>query len=151
MCYCPFTNVHNFCLYCWKLLSKNNAHFFINLFFFLLRNILCNLRKIPLILFPQFLQACFFLNYRKLSSKSNTLHINLFIAFILRSILSFLKESLFVDGLGLEKDLDFVNGVPRFRQDESVSYLIGLCSQWRIVCWLVGWFFTQKESYFKGK
>ena len=63
----------------------------------------------------------FFLNYRKLSSKSNTLHINLFIAFILRSILSFLKESLFVDGLGLEKDLDFVNGVPRFRQDESVS------------------------------
>ncbi|XP_078321204.1 secretin receptor-like isoform X2 [Crassostrea virginica] len=77
---------------------------------------------------------------RKLSSKSNTLHINLFIAFILRSILSFLKESLFVDGLGLEKDLDFVNGVPRFRQDEShweckllftlFIYTISACAMW---------------------
>ena len=42
-----------------------------------------------------------------------------------------------MDGLGLEKDLDFVNGVPRFRQDESVSNLIVLRSQWRIVGWLV--------------
>lgn len=60
---------------------------------------------------------------RKLSSKSNTLHINLFIAFILRSIMSFLKESLFVDGLGLEKDLKNVNGVYRFREDGTVSTL----------------------------
>ncbi|KAK3109042.1 hypothetical protein FSP39_021763, partial [Pinctada imbricata] len=42
---------------------------------------------------------------RKLHSKSNTLHINLFLAFIFRASMSFLKETLFVNGIGLEKDL----------------------------------------------
>lgn len=77
---------------------------------------------------------------RKLSSKSNTLHINLFIAFILRSIMSFLKESLFVDGLGLEKDLKNVNGVYRFREEGThweckllftvFVYTISACAVW---------------------
>lgn len=69
---------------------------------------------------------------RKLSSKSNTLHINLFIAFILRAIMSFLKESLFVDGLGLEKDLKNVNGVYRFREDVTVGII-------SLVTWFVVW------------
>ncbi|XP_048754612.1 secretin receptor-like isoform X3 [Ostrea edulis] len=77
---------------------------------------------------------------RKLSSKSNTLHINLFIAFILRAFMSFLKESLFVDGLGLQKDLVTINGVPRFRTDvvhweckllfTLFVYTISACAMW---------------------
>ena len=43
--------------------------------------------------------------YRRLHCKSNSLHINLFIAFILRAIISFIKSSLFVEGVGLEKDI----------------------------------------------
>lgn len=33
------------------------------------------------------------------------MHINLFLAFIMRAFMSFLKESLFVHGLGLQKDI----------------------------------------------
>ncbi|XP_062570589.1 secretin receptor-like isoform X1 [Saccostrea cucullata] len=77
---------------------------------------------------------------RKLSSKSNTLHINLFIAFILRAFLSFLKETLFVDGLGFKKDLEEVSGVLRFREGEThweckllftlFVYTISACAMW---------------------
>ncbi|CAL1526433.1 unnamed protein product, partial [Lymnaea stagnalis] len=42
---------------------------------------------------------------RRLKSKSNNLHVNLFLAFILRAGLSFLKKVLFVNDLGLEKDI----------------------------------------------
>ncbi|KAL8585808.1 hypothetical protein ACOMHN_065158 [Nucella lapillus] len=42
---------------------------------------------------------------RRLKSKSNTLHVNLFLAFILRAVLSFTKEALFVQHLGLDKDV----------------------------------------------
>ncbi|KAL4222388.1 hypothetical protein ACF0H5_018427 [Mactra antiquata] len=40
--------------------------------------------------------------------KSNRLHINLFLAFILRAVISMLKDVLFVQGLGLEKDLTWL-------------------------------------------
>jgi hypothetical protein len=40
-----------------------------------------------------------------LKSKSNTLHVNLFLAFILRAALSFAQEALFVNNLGFEKDV----------------------------------------------
>ncbi|XP_076439560.1 secretin receptor-like isoform X2 [Babylonia areolata] len=42
---------------------------------------------------------------RRLKSKSNTLHVNLFLAFILRAVLSFAKEALFVQHLGFQKDV----------------------------------------------
>ncbi|KAJ8313883.1 hypothetical protein KUTeg_008444 [Tegillarca granosa] len=42
---------------------------------------------------------------RRLHSKSNTMHINLFLAFIMRALMSFIKESLFIHGLGLQKDI----------------------------------------------
>uniref|UniRef100_A0A2C9JDG7 G-protein coupled receptors family 2 profile 2 domain-containing protein n=1 Tax=Biomphalaria glabrata TaxID=6526 RepID=A0A2C9JDG7_BIOGL len=45
------------------------------------------------------------LNWRRLHCKSNTLHINLFIAFILRAAMSFMKDRLFVGGLGLPQDI----------------------------------------------
>ncbi|XP_061185749.1 secretin receptor-like isoform X2 [Saccostrea echinata] len=77
---------------------------------------------------------------RKLSSKSNTLHINLFIAFILRAFMSFLKETLFLDGLGLKKDLEEVSGVLRFRDGDThweckllftlFVYTISACAMW---------------------
>ncbi|KAL8576231.1 hypothetical protein ACOMHN_006154 [Nucella lapillus] len=54
----------------------------------------------------------------RLKSKSNTLHVNLFLAFILRAGVSFAKEALFVQHLGFEKDvrrmpdgrLEFIQG-----------------------------------------
>lgn len=55
---------------------------------------------------------------RRLHCKSNSLHLNLFIAFILRAIISFIKSSLFVEGVGLEKDIKRVNGGDiEFRED----------------------------------
>ncbi|XP_053373963.1 parathyroid hormone/parathyroid hormone-related peptide receptor-like [Mercenaria mercenaria] len=42
---------------------------------------------------------------RRLHCKSNSLHINLFIAFIIRAVVSLLKDVLFVAGLGLQKDV----------------------------------------------
>ncbi|RUS80998.1 hypothetical protein EGW08_011236 [Elysia chlorotica] len=44
--------------------------------------------------------------FSRLKSKSNTLHLNLFLAFILRAGSSFLKQLLFVQHLGLEKDIN---------------------------------------------
>ncbi|XP_076461998.1 secretin receptor-like isoform X2 [Babylonia areolata] len=41
----------------------------------------------------------------RLKSKSNTLHVNLFMAFILRAVVSFAKELLFVQDLGFHKDV----------------------------------------------
>ncbi|GFO46391.1 parathyroid hormone/parathyroid hormone-related peptide receptor, partial [Plakobranchus ocellatus] len=43
--------------------------------------------------------------WRRLHSKSNTLHLNLFLAFILRASMSFMKDRLFVGGLGLPQDV----------------------------------------------
>ncbi|XP_052804549.1 parathyroid hormone/parathyroid hormone-related peptide receptor-like [Mya arenaria] len=42
---------------------------------------------------------------RRLHCKSNSLHLNLFTAFILRAVCSLFKDVLFVEGLGLEKDV----------------------------------------------
>ncbi|KAL4222851.1 Parathyroid hormone/parathyroid hormone-related peptide receptor [Mactra antiquata] len=42
---------------------------------------------------------------RRLHCKSNSLHINLFISFIIRAVVSLLKDVLFVDGLGLQQDV----------------------------------------------
>lgn len=42
---------------------------------------------------------------RRLHSKSNTLHINLFLAFILRAFMSCLRDSLFVQGVALPQDV----------------------------------------------
>ncbi|XP_076461778.1 secretin receptor-like [Babylonia areolata] len=55
--------------------------------------------------------AVFIMLYcRRLQCKSNTMHINLFLAFILRASLAFLKDRLFVGYLGLPQDVTYVNG-----------------------------------------
>ncbi|KAI8777207.1 glucagon peptide 2 receptor, partial [Biomphalaria glabrata] len=53
----------------------------------------------------------------KLKSKSNTLHVNLFLAFILRAVLSFAKNLLFVNNIGLEKDIMRLEGRILFIQE----------------------------------
>ncbi|XP_067650091.1 parathyroid hormone/parathyroid hormone-related peptide receptor-like [Haliotis asinina] len=53
---------------------------------------------------------------RRLNSKSNTLHINLFFAFILRASISFMKGALFVSEVGLEKDV-------RQKEDGTLEFI----------------------------
>ncbi|XP_070210736.1 secretin receptor-like [Littorina saxatilis] len=62
--------------------------------------------------------AMFIMLYcRRLQCKSNTMHINLFLAFIMRASLSFLKDRLFVGHLGLAKDITHVNGRMEFIEE----------------------------------
>lgn len=54
---------------------------------------------------------------RRQHTKSNTLHINLFLAFILRAFMSCLRESLFVKGVGLAEDVNQENGSITFKPE----------------------------------
>ncbi|PVD31159.1 hypothetical protein C0Q70_10437 [Pomacea canaliculata] len=57
---------------------------------------------------------------RRLHCKSNTLHINLFLAFIMRAFVSFLKDLLFVGNVGFKKDVVVdADGLVRFISDGS--------------------------------
>ncbi|KAL3831872.1 hypothetical protein ACJMK2_023569 [Sinanodonta woodiana] len=58
---------------------------------------------------------------RRLYCKSNTLHINLFLAFILRATVSFIKDNVFVNDIGLTKDVIFKND-GRVIFNEEVSH-----------------------------
>ena len=72
-------------------------------------------------LFFCILITTFLLSCRRLHCKSNSLHINLFMAFICRAVISFVKESVFVQGVGLEKDvLTLPDGVVEFNPDGTV-------------------------------
>ncbi|XP_059147560.1 parathyroid hormone/parathyroid hormone-related peptide receptor-like [Physella acuta] len=57
---------------------------------------------------------------RRLKSKSNNLHVNLFLAFILRASISFIRSLLFIQDLGLEKDIRrLANGQVIFNHEGS--------------------------------
>ncbi|KAH9524816.1 Parathyroid hormone/parathyroid hormone- peptide receptor [Bulinus truncatus] len=62
------------------------------------------------------------LYWRRLHCKSNTLHINLFIAFILRASMAFTKDRLFVGGLGLPQDVRRVEGGKLIFLDEGMHW-----------------------------
>ncbi|KAL8571552.1 hypothetical protein ACOMHN_055671 [Nucella lapillus] len=78
---------------------------------------------------------------KRLHSKSNTLHINLFLAFILRAVIAFLKDLLFVNSLGLPKDLKVTpQGILQFASDSLhweckllftvFMYSVSACNIW---------------------
>ncbi|XP_059172440.1 secretin receptor-like [Physella acuta] len=78
---------------------------------------------------------------KRLHSKSNTLHINLFLTFILRAVISFLKDILFVGNVGLEKDVRRgADGILEFLHDAShwecklvisvFMYSVNACNMW---------------------
>jgi hypothetical protein len=58
--------------------------------------------------------ACF----NKLRCPRNTLHINLFISFVLRAVVILVREAVVIDGVGLSHDItDNVDGTNKFRDD----------------------------------
>ncbi|XP_036370402.1 parathyroid hormone 2 receptor-like [Octopus sinensis] len=60
------------------------------------------------------------LYFRRLHCSRNTLHINMFMSFILRAAVCLIKEQLLVDGFGLPEDLQtHSNGQFYFRDDSS--------------------------------
>ena len=63
---------------------------------------------------------------RKLRCARNTLHIHLFVSFILRAILAFVKDQVMVSGVGLSKDIYFINinRLPRQRHGIVVCYCL---------------------------
>ena len=64
----------------------------------------------------------------RLKSKSNILHMNLFLAFILRACVSFLIKLLYVNNLGLQHDVTVKpDGRVVFNNEGTVSVLITTC------------------------
>ncbi|GFO25835.1 parathyroid hormone/parathyroid hormone-related peptide receptor, partial [Plakobranchus ocellatus] len=60
--------------------------------------------------------------FKRLHCPRNTLHIHLFTAFVLRALLSFLKDTLLVEHLGFRQDLILINGSLAFDPDSTVSH-----------------------------
>lgn len=64
----------------------------------------------------------YLVNDRKLRCPRNTLHINLFVQFILRAIVNFLRDWLIEYGIGLPRDIKVADdGDVIFRHDMSVN------------------------------
>ncbi|XP_022308459.2 secretin receptor-like isoform X2 [Crassostrea virginica] len=55
--------------------------------------------------------------FKKLHCARNVIHINLFLSFIFRAIVSFIKENLLVEFVGFPGDVYYENGVIKFRND----------------------------------
>ncbi|WAQ95111.1 GLP2R-like protein, partial [Mya arenaria] len=63
---------------------------------------------------------------KRLHYKSNILHINLFCAFILRASVTFIKTLLFVDDIGLEKDIVRKKGAIEFATEGTLNFIFFL-------------------------
>uniref|UniRef100_A0A6P7GAE6 Parathyroid hormone/parathyroid hormone-related peptide receptor-like isoform X1 n=1 Tax=Diabrotica virgifera virgifera TaxID=50390 RepID=A0A6P7GAE6_DIAVI len=70
------------------------------------------------------LSICIFISIKRLRCSRNTLHINLFISFILRSFMSILKDSLLVRGTALSVDVHEYDsdGLPVFSASHNYSW-----------------------------
>ncbi|XP_072382641.1 parathyroid hormone/parathyroid hormone-related peptide receptor-like isoform X1 [Diabrotica undecimpunctata] len=69
------------------------------------------------------LSICIFISIKRLRCSRNTLHINLFISFILRSLMSILKDAILVRGTALSADVQYDSeGLPVFSASHSYSW-----------------------------
>lgn len=60
---------------------------------------------------------------RKLRCRRNTIHVNLFLSFILRALLALSKDSMLKEGLAFAADLYITgDGKVEFVEDKSVRY-----------------------------
>ncbi|CAG9823095.1 unnamed protein product [Phaedon cochleariae] len=67
---------------------------------------------------------CIFVSIKRLHCARNKLHLNLFVSFILRSLLSVLKDGLFVRGTALPQDVFYDDeGQPKFPEDITYSWV----------------------------
>lgn len=75
--------------------------------------------------------------FRRLHCPRNTIHINLFISFIFRATISFVKENALVKNVGFSFDLEVNDdGVVHFYTDSSVNSIPSMLnkkSQWKPV------------------
>ncbi|XP_014663609.1 PREDICTED: parathyroid hormone/parathyroid hormone-related peptide receptor-like isoform X2 [Priapulus caudatus] len=80
------------------------------------------------------------LAFKRLHCPRNSLHVHLFVSFILRASLSILKDTLFIDGLGLKMDVVFVaDKPPVFRTD---------ISHWQCKLLVTVWHYCLMANYF---
>ncbi|KAF4527489.1 hypothetical protein B566_EDAN014543 [Ephemera danica] len=75
---------------------------------------------------------------KRLRCPRNTLHMHLFISFILRAFMALLKDALFVQGIGLSSDVVLKDGLYYFSQQEN---------NWVCKCMMSIWQFCIMANY----
>ncbi|GFO14654.1 parathyroid hormone/parathyroid hormone-related peptide receptor [Plakobranchus ocellatus] len=112
------------------------------------------------------LSVIIMLSFRRLHCPRNTIHLNLFMSFILRAAISFMKEKLLVAGLGFHFDVErdeeqerfiFKNGSIHWECKlffTCFNYILGANYMWILVeglylCTLVSWAVFSEKSFIK--
>lgn len=84
------------------------------------------------------------LGFSRLHCPRNTVHIHLFMSFILRATMALLKDNLFIDGLGLQKDVSYHNGTLDYTPHWECKLMITL---WHY-CLMVNYFWILMEGLY---